>query len=97
MKDEIEVRSLPESNVSCSNCNASCCRLEVMLITDTGVPEQFVEFDSWGGMRMARLDDGWCAALDRSSMRCSIYDKRPLICREYEMGGYECLSERMQG
>jgi Fe-S-cluster containining protein len=43
---------------------------------------------------MARLDDGWCAALDRHTMLCTIYDKRPLICREFEMGGYECLSER---
>jgi Fe-S-cluster containining protein len=32
--------------------------------------------------------------LDRLTMLCGIYDKRPLICRELEMGGYECLSER---
>jgi Fe-S-cluster containining protein len=32
--------------------------------------------------------------LDRHTMMCSIYEKRPLICREFEMGGYECLSER---
>jgi Fe-S-cluster containining protein len=43
---------------------------------------------------MSRLDDGWCAALDRSTMLCTIYDKRPLICREFEMGSFECLSER---
>ncbi|MGL6350562.1 MAG: YkgJ family cysteine cluster protein, partial [Aeromonas sp.] len=24
--------------VSCQNCEACCCRLEVMLFTDTGVP-----------------------------------------------------------
>ncbi|MDF4682377.1 YkgJ family cysteine cluster protein, partial [Vibrio parahaemolyticus] len=29
------------SNVSCSNCKACCCRLEVMIISDTGVPEEF--------------------------------------------------------
>ena len=43
---------------------------------------------------MRRLDDGWCAALDRDSMRCSIYEVRPLICREFEMGAPECLEER---
>ena len=43
---------------------------------------------------MARLDDGWCAALDRRTMACTIYDKRPLICREFEMGGADCLAER---
>jgi Fe-S-cluster containining protein len=45
-------------------------------------------------MTMARLDDGWCAALDRETMMCSIYELRPWICREFEMGGYECLEER---
>ena len=43
---------------------------------------------------MQRLDDGWCAALDRDSMRCSIYELRPLICREFEMGSVECQDER---
>lgn len=82
------------TDITCSTCQANCCRLEVMLITDTGVPEKYVAFDEWGGMSMARLDDGWCAALDRSTMLCSIYEKRPFICREFEMGGYECIDER---
>jgi len=86
--------SLLGDEVTCTTCKANCCRLEVMLITDTGVPEKYVELDKWGGMTMARLDDGWCAALDRSTMLCSIYDRRPWICREFEMGGYECLAER---
>jgi len=65
-----------------------------MLITDTGVPETFIEIDQWGSEVMARLDDGWCAALDRESMRCTIYENRPLICREFAMGEFECLTER---
>jgi Fe-S-cluster containining protein len=90
----IESLTIVDPSVSCSTCNASCCRLEVMLITETGVPDQFIETDRWGGMTMARLDDGWCAALDRRSMSCTIYDKRPLICREFELGSHECLAER---
>jgi Fe-S-cluster containining protein len=43
---------------------------------------------------MLRLDDGWCAALDRNSMRCTIYEVRPLICREFETASPECLDER---
>jgi Fe-S-cluster containining protein len=65
-----------------------------MLITDTGVPDRLVESDKWGGMTMARLDDGWCSALDRNTMMCSIYARRPLICREFEMGEADCVSER---
>lgn len=41
---------------------------------------------------MARLDDGWCAALDRETMRCAIYDSHPSICRGFKMGGDECLA-----
>ncbi len=91
---KIEVTTVPEEGVSCANCRACCCRLEVMLITDTGVPPQFIAEDQWGARTMSRLDDGWCSALDRSSMACSIYDKRPLICRDFEMGKHECRSER---
>ncbi len=43
---------------------------------------------------MARLEDGWCSALDRNTMLCMIYEKRPWICREFETGGYECISQR---
>ena len=83
-----------EIEVSCSNCQACCCRLEVLLISDTGVPRHFIEIDQWGGMTMKRLADGWCAALDRNTMKCRIYEKRPLICREFVMGEYECRVER---
>ena len=90
----IDLVSVPSTAVTCATCKANCCRLEVMLISDTGVPERYIEFDAWGGMSMARLVDGWCAALDRDTMLCSIYEQRPWICREFEMGGYECLEER---
>ncbi len=89
----IEVKLLPEKEVACSTCAACCCRLEVLLITDTGVPERFIEVDKWGGSTMLRLDDGWCAALDRDTMLCTIYEKRPLICREFAMGSDECKAE----
>ena len=91
---QIPIKSLPEAKITCSTCAACCCRLEVMLITDTGVPEAFVELDQWGGATMRRLDDGWCAALDRNTMLCTIYERRPLICREFAMGSDECIAER---
>lgn len=65
-----------------------------MLITDTGVPERYIAEDEWGGQTMNRLADGWCAALDRETMMCTIYEVRPLICREFQEGSPECISER---
>lgn len=89
-----EVESSPDPEVTCANCEASCCRQEAMLFGDTEVPDKFIEENERGVMSMLRLADGWCAALDRKTMRCTIYEKRPWICREFEMGEYECLSAR---
>ena len=94
MKREATIRSEPK--VSCADCEAVCCRLEVLLITETGVPEEFIETDKWGGRTMARTESGWCSALDLNTKLCRIYDKRPWICREFQMGGPECISERNQ-
>lgn len=90
----IDVKNLPETEVSCSNCQACCCRLEVILISDTGVPERFIGLNDSNMHVMARLNDGWCSALDRDSMTCSIYANRPLVCREFEMGSTDCITER---
>ena len=83
-----------KSSVTCSSCRACCCRLEVMLMSEDDVPAHLTMEDRWGGRTMARLEDGWCAALDRATLRCRIYERRPTICRDFEMGGSECLVER---
>ncbi len=44
----IEVTNLLEPEVTCANCQACCCRLEVMIISDTGVPEEHIATDAWG-------------------------------------------------
>jgi len=90
-----EFDTLFEKNISCSSCEASCCRLKVMIISETGVPDHLIDFDQRGGGSMLRLDDGWCVALDRNTMKCTIYEKRPAICRDFEMGGEECIVERI--
>jgi Fe-S-cluster containining protein len=92
----IKVKTIPAEEVTCANCHACCCRLEVMIISDTGVPEKHIARDEWGGETMARLEDGWCSALDRSSLMCTIYENRPWICREFAMGSYECITERSE-
>jgi Fe-S-cluster containining protein len=80
--------------VSCDACAAVCCRLEVLLVTETGVPRRYRRPNPGGVDSMHRLDDGWCAALDRDTLLCSIYAQRPLICREFATGGPDCLAER---
>ena len=86
--------TLAEPSISCATCKACCCRLEAILNGDDDVPDELIVFDRWGGQVMARLDDGWCAALDRNTMLCRIYERRPTVCREFQRGASECLTER---
>lgn len=92
----IKTTELSAPKISCTTCQACCCRLEVMLISETGVPAKYIRTDKWGGEVMDRLADGWCAALDRETLRCTIYAVRPLICREFAVGSHECITERKE-
>jgi len=91
---KISATNVVEESITCSACEAVCCRMEVLIITDTGVPNRYIKTDKWGGETMNRLSDGWCSALDRNTMMCSIYENRPLICREFAMGESECIDAR---
>lgn len=93
----IEVTNLPIPTLTCVTYQACCCRLEVMILSDTGVPASYIKTVQWGGEVMQRLDDDWCAALDRDTQRCTIYAARPWVCREFEMGSPECIGERKSG
>jgi Fe-S-cluster containining protein len=79
---------------TCSACPAVCCQLKVLLIAGDDPPEHFIDLDDDGHQIMGKSDDGWCVALDRDAMRCSIYEQRPFVCREFAMGGFDCIDER---
>jgi uncharacterized protein len=84
-----------DPTIDCRNCEALCCRLTVVLLPgDEAVPEQFTTVDAHGLHVMAQGEDGWCAALDLNTMRCSIYEQRPGICRKFAMGSAFCRAER---
>lgn len=61
---------------------------------DDDIPVELTVQDRWGGWVMRRLDDGWCAALDRNTMKCTIYERRPGVCRDYQVGVGDCIVER---
>jgi len=65
-----------------------------MLMAEDDIPPHLTQVDPWGGQVMARLDDGLCAALDRDTMLCGIYARRPTVCRDYPAGGDDCIGER---
>ena len=84
----------PAPAVSCDTCVARCCRLTVALMPGDDVPGRYIEEDEQGMPMMRRADDGWCVALDRGTLLCTIYERRPLVCREFATGSDDCLAER---
>lgn len=85
---------LVDPSVACNRCEAVCCRLTVVVMPDDDVPRQFLARDAAGMQVMARGEDGWCAALDRTHMRCGIYERRPDVCRRFTMGAGYCRAVR---
>lgn len=80
--------------VSCSHCDAVCCRLTVVVMPEDNVPRHLVERSPSGLSTMARGEEGWCVAVDPIHMRCTIYEQRPAICRKFAMGSAYCRDER---
>ncbi|HVI59932.1 MAG TPA: YkgJ family cysteine cluster protein [Luteimonas sp.] len=78
----------------CSDCDAVCCRLTVVLQPEDRIPGHLTTRNDDGLHVMARDEEGWCVAIDAAHMRCSIYDTRPGVCRRFEMAGPYCRSVR---
>lgn len=83
-----------DPGVQCTTCEAVCCRLTVVLMPEDKVPAWLVDHDEHGMAILAKGEDGWCAALDRTTFRCTIYADRPAICRQFAMGSPSCRDER---
>jgi Fe-S-cluster containining protein len=78
----------------CSNCDAVCCRLTVVLMPEDDIPGHLTTHTDAGLRVMARDEEGWCVALDSARMCCSIYESRPSICRKFAMAGPYCEDVR---
>lgn len=69
-------------------CRAACCRLRFPL-SEQDVLEGVVAWDDADPYMIAQADDGCCVHQDRTTLRCRIYEKRPLPCR-----AFDCRADR---
>ena len=60
----------------CDKCPIICCRYQLIIVAPCEIGK--LEVDDIGGLKMT--DDGWCYYYSKKE-GCSIYDKRPVICR----------------
>jgi Fe-S-cluster containining protein len=74
-----------EVKIDCENrvhpCKAACCRLPFAL-SKQDVEEGIVKWDFHHPYMNARRADGYCVHLERKTCRCSIYENRPVPCRD---------------
>jgi uncharacterized protein len=79
----------PESFPVCAGCGL-CCHLVVELIAGTDrVPEDMVAYHD-GVPCMDQRGNGACVALHPVTNLCTIYERRPKVCRDFEWGGDLC-------
>lgn len=62
-------------------CGNLCCRLMVALSLDDIINGLEPQSSISGLLKQDR--DGYCHYLDRDTMRCTVWDIRPLACRLY--------------
>ena len=83
----------PLDNIpACAGCG-QCCHLLVELVAgvDDDVPEELVVEHS--GVRcLEQHGDGACMALDLATRLCTIYERRPQTCRQFDRGSNLCQS-----
>ena len=104
-----EARDLQVTSADCLACGA-CCVVGGEVVVgedDTQVPRHLTRsvrgvmgFGSWEAdeiRRMARTKNHVCTALRGDvgkACRCSIYARRPSVCREFVAGSEACLAAR---
>ena len=79
----------PDDLPLCTACG-KCCHLLVELspLLDN-VPEEFV-VEHEGIRCMDQHGDGACVALDPATQLCTIYERRPQVCRDFKRAESLC-------
>ena len=105
-----ELEVLNESNdVSCDGCGACCLHMShpmyyskgcddngnFILDYPEGMPEELKRSLDDGGYSITDPDTP-CIWLDLATRQCRHYEWRPPVCREFELGGDDCLRIRQE-
>jgi len=84
----------------CVGCGACCCVYAVDVDDEEPIPKRLTHyFPRRDGWREMRMENGRCIALRGQVGKgawCSIYDKRPRICRNFPRGSPGCLESRIR-
>jgi Fe-S-cluster containining protein len=83
--DKYSIREAPV--IDCSKryslCHGACCKLWFSL-TVQDLDERIVKWNCAQPYGIAQGSDGRCVHQDRESLKCTVYEHRPHICRTYD-------------
>ena len=86
-RDEVDKYSLPEeAKIDCEKrkhiCRAACCALAYPLsLQDIN---EGIRWSLGKPFLNARGADGYCVHWEQQTSKCSIYEHRPAVCRQYD-------------
>jgi hypothetical protein len=85
-----EAEDGPDSCWDCrpylDGCRARCCTFTFALTKDE-VERGTIRHNPSRPFFIARDADGYCPHLDRATLRCLVWEQRPLRCRRYDCQG----------
>lgn len=80
----------------CLKCGACCRRPWGIKAADEWVPKclTMIAFDGEAGVDgvfMRQHGDGSCIAFNSENNRCAIYERRPMVCRDFKRMSAQCV------
>lgn len=81
---------LAGADIDCASrlhlCHGRCCAFSFAL-TEQDLEEGVVRWELEDPYRIRHDADGFCTHLDRATLGCTVYDKRPGPCRQFDCRG----------
>jgi hypothetical protein len=82
-----EEEGLPDAVIDCrrriQECRAACCTLTFALTRDE-VQKGIIKYNPEKPFFICRNTEGYCTHLDQNSLKCTVWNNRPLRCRRYD-------------
>lgn len=89
-----------DPSVSCDDCGVCCLHLRTPPFLDYEIPhvpvELMAEVDAENALHQTYDPDGPCIWFDVSLKRCKHHEHKPDVCRDFLVGGEDCLNLRAE-
>ena len=83
---------MPKRPINCDNCGACCISQDLMpLLSPVAIKYPELIQISKSPLKTSELP---CVWFNRATGKCNHYEDRPPTCRDFEVGGEQCMEYR---